>query len=158
VLLDRGRHLGTGVAERDQAIGTERFDDQLANQRGVRRSTGPDRFQTLLGDRDLRVARVAGDLGDQPALLHPGQVVRHPALLPLGRLTQLERAHPPGRRLRQVDQDLEVRRRQPVLPLQMPRHVRLQQLPHQQIAAPRLLLVVAEPRFFRHVSHLTLPG
>ena len=79
-----------------------------------------------VGQHDVRVAGVGRLAPDQPALLHPAQVVRHPALLPLRGPAEFEGAQPTAGGLGEVDQDLEVGVGQSEVPLQVLDQVPLQ--------------------------------
>src|SRR6202044_2080772 len=82
----------------------------------------------------------------ETAALHPGQLMRQAALLPVQRLADLEWPKPAFRRLAELHKHLVLREREPAVLLQLTVKRGRQQRAQLQVRAPRLLLIIAEPR------------
>jgi len=100
-----------------------------------------------LGDDRERAPGVGRALlpDDETAPLHPGELVRHAALLPGQRVGELEHPAPARRRLAEHDQHVVIRERYPVVVLQLPVHPGVQLRGHPQQPAPGPLLLIGQP-------------
>src|SRR5690606_36712005 len=91
-LLERLQHRFGDVTEDVELLGGQYVDEVAADLRDVARRGGLDRRPTLRGERHERAPTIGGALAalQQSALLHPPELVREAAPLPLQGAGELE--------------------------------------------------------------------
>ena len=101
-LACRGRqpvqHAGGDLGQRGELVAAEAVEDQLPHRLDVGRGGPLDGGATGRGEDRERAPGVARTVrtGDQATSLHPGELVRDPALLPGQRVGDLEHPHRPS--------------------------------------------------------------
>ncbi|HEX6483266.1 MAG TPA: hypothetical protein VF043_30855 [Ktedonobacteraceae bacterium] len=84
------------IGERLQLLGCQRVNKMLLDGPQVGRTRTPERRCTAFRERHLGTATVGGAVvaADEAASLHPSEVMRQPAALPLDGRRQLRRSQP----------------------------------------------------------------
>src|SRR6202020_2497839 len=102
---------------------------------------------TFRSENDKGASAISGALfpSDEPAALHPGELVGEPTLLPAQRLTELIGPQPVAGCLAELHEHLVLRQGEPGVALQLPAKADREQRAHPEIGAPCPLLVRGQP-------------
>jgi hypothetical protein len=139
--------VGGDRGQRGDLVAAEPVEHQPPHRLHVGRGGPLDRGAARVGQHHERAPGIGRALlpPDQAPPLHPGDLVRDPALLPGQRVGDLEHPPPARRRLAEHDQHIVIRQRQSVVILQLPVHLRVQLRGHLQQPAPGPLLILGQP-------------
>lgn len=129
-------------------------EHQNTHTLNVQQHHSDDRAPTQVGEHNKRSPPILVAIHPlhQTTLLHPNQLMRQAALLPLQNTNKFQHPHPLLKMLAELDKNTEIKQQQTNIGLQITNQPHIELRNHIQITTPNALLTLAQPtKFGRHI-------